>query len=276
MTHATSKDGPSLTIGGVDVDVRRFKLQAAAVDWHCEQRGDGPPVVLVPSGEGDCASFDQVAAHLADEFTVLTFDTPGFSRSQIQNADDISVSKLGDQIASLVESLGTYPATFYGCSSGGIAVLDLVVRHPELVRNAVVHEVATAASAAPLAELTTLDDAAIVETCKFIYGHVMNDDVAAWEALGDDYHERLANNYVTWVRRYVAPEPPPPHSPEDLAGKPITWTIGGLNPAGMFFDNVVLAVKSGCPISLLNSKHFPQVSAPGMLAEHIRESTLAH
>jgi hypothetical protein len=154
--------------------------------------------------------------------------------------------------------------------------LDLVASRPELVRNAVVHEVAMAGAAALLADLTSLDDAAVVESCKFVFGHVMNDDLAGWEALGDEYHARLANNYVTWVCRYVAPEPPPPHSPEDLAGKPITWTIGGLNPAGMFFDNVALAVKSGCPISLLMCKHFPQVSAPSMLAEHIRASTHAH
>lgn len=83
---------------------------------------------------------------MADEFTVLTFDNPGFSRSHVQTADDISVSKLADQIAALVESLGTYPATFYGCSSDGLAVLDLAVRRPELVRNAVVHEVTTAGS----------------------------------------------------------------------------------------------------------------------------------
>ena len=232
---------------------------------YCEQRGDGPPVVLVPSGEGDCASFDEVADQLADVFAMLTFDTPGFSRSRVQTADDISVSKLAEQIAGLVESLGTYPATFYGCSSGGVAVLDLVVRQPELVRNAVVHEVAMAGAAALLADLPTLDDAAVVESCKFAFGHV-NDDLAAWEALGDEYHARLAKNYVTWVRRYVAPEPPPTHSPEDLAGKPVTWTIGGLN----LLACSVLAVKSGCTISLLMCKHFPQVSAPGMLAEHIR------
>jgi len=257
------------------VDVQRFEHQAAGVDWYCERRGGGPLVVLVPSGEGDCASFDKVAAQLADEFTVLTFDNPGFSRSRVRTADDIAVAKLAGQIAGLVESLGTFPATFYGCSSGGFAVLDLVVRKPELVRNAVVHEVALDVPAA-LAALATLDDAAVVESCKFVFGHVMNDDPAAWEALGDEYHGRLANNYVTWVRRYVTPKPPPPRSPDDLAGKPITWTIGGLNPAGMFFDNVVLAAKSDCPISLLNCKHFPQVSAAGMLAEHIRASTLAH
>src|SRR5258708_3039852 len=154
---------------GEHVDVQRFEHQPATGDWPCEQRGDGPPMVLVPSGEGDCASFEQVAAQLADEFTVLSFDTPGFSRSHVQTTDDISVSKLAEQIASLVESLGTYPATFYGCSSGGFAVLDLVVRHPELVRNTVVHEVALAVPAA-LADLASLDDAAIVEACKFAYG----------------------------------------------------------------------------------------------------------
>lgn len=258
------------------MSVRRFEHEAGDIKWYCEQRGDGPTVVLVPSGEGDCASFDRVAAQLAEDFTVLTFDAPGFSRSHVATVDEIAVSKFGDQIACLIESLGTYPATFYGCSSGGLAVLDLVVRHPDLVRNAIVHEVAMPGAAALLADLTTLDDAAIVERCQLLFAHVMNDDPAAWEALGEEYHARLAKNYVTWVRRYLAPAPPPMHSPEDLAGKPITWTIGGLTPAVTFLDNVVLAVKSGCAISALICKHFPQVSAAEMLAAHIREGALAH
>ncbi len=228
--------------------------------------------MLVPSGEGDCASFDRVAHQLANDFTVLTFDTPGFSRSLVRSADDVAVPKLADQIACLVKSLEIAPAAFYGCSSGGFAVLDLAVRHGDLVRNAIVHEVAMPGAAALLADLTSLDDAAIVERCQFLFAHMMNDDVAAWEALGDEYHARLTKNYVTWVRRYVAPAPPPPHTPEDLAGKPITWTIGGLTPAITFLDNVVLAVKSGCPIGPLMCKHFPQVSAPEMLAAHIREN----
>jgi pimeloyl-ACP methyl ester carboxylesterase len=105
MTRVTSEDRPSRRqCGGKYVDVQRFEHQAAGVDWHCEQRGDGPPVVLVPSGEGDCTSFEQVAAQLADEFAVLTFDTPGFSRSRVQTTDDISVLKLAEQIAGPLNS----------------------------------------------------------------------------------------------------------------------------------------------------------------------------
>lgn len=261
---------------GLSVDaVRRFEHHTGGIDWYCEQRGEGPPIVLVPSGEGDCASFEKVAADLANDFTVLTFDIPGFSRSHVRSPDDVSLPKLADQIVDLTESLSLSPATFYGCSSGGFAVLDLVVRHPNAVQNAIVHEVADAAAATPLLSLAALDDAAIVETCKFAYAQIMNDDVGAWEALGDEYHARLAKNYVTWVRRYLTPPLPPSHAPDELVGKPVTWTIGGITPAATFFGNVVLAVKSRLPISVLMCKHFPQVSAPAMLAEHIRSNSLA-
>jgi pimeloyl-ACP methyl ester carboxylesterase len=270
MSHSISRKNRGVSA----VHVERFVHETDGIGWYCERRGDGPPVILVPSGEGDCASFDQVAAQLANQFTVLTFDTPGFSRSRVENTDDISAFKLADQIAHLIKSLGTHPATFYGASSGGVAVLDLVIGHRDIVRNAIVHEVAMADAVALLGNLTALNDAEIVETCQFLFAQVMNDDPAAWEALGSEYHARLATNYVTWVRRYVGGGAPVPYSPADLAGKPITWTIGGLTPAATFLDNVVIATKSDCPITPLMCKHFPQVSAPAMLADHIRANAI--
>ena len=248
-----------------------FTHAVDGIDWHCERRGAGPNVVLVPSGEGDCASFEAVAAALADSFTVLTFDTPGFSRSSgPADPAQISVGTLGDQVASLVRSLGIRRAAFYGCSSGGRAVLDLAVRHADLVRRAIVHEVATTARG-PLAELISLDDAAIVQACKHVFGAVMNEDAAAWNSLGEAYHKRLERNYVTWVRRYVATiDSIPPLVPAALAGRPITWTIGGMNPAANFFSNVQIAFDARIRLGLLMCRHFPQVSMPAALAAHIR------
>jgi hypothetical protein len=42
-----------------------------------------------------------------------------------------------------------------------------------------------------------------------------------------------------------------------------------------FLDHVILAAKANFPISPLMCKHFPQVSAPAMLADHIRANAHA-
>jgi len=258
-----------------------FVHSAHGIDWYCERRGQGPDIVLIPSGEGDCASFESVAEQLADQFTVLTFDMPGFSRTSVPVAPaDFTVEKIGDQVAALVRSLDVSNATFYGCSSGGLAALHLAINHTDLVRNAIVHEVAfdvrySEEGSASLGGLASLDDATIVKYCKVLFSTIMNEDQDAWENLGPEYHRRLEGNYPNWVRHYVLNEPGRPIvAAEELKNLPITWTIGGLTPARAFFSNVLLTRDAEIRLGLLNCRHFPQVSIPEALAEHIRGSTL--
>ncbi|MBI2800697.1 MAG: alpha/beta fold hydrolase [Gammaproteobacteria bacterium] len=253
-----------------------FVHAAAGINWYCERRGKGPHIVLVPSGEGDCASFEAVAAALADTFTVLTFDAPGFSRSSAPaDPAQISVGTLGDQVAALMRSLGIGRAAFYGCSSGGSAVLDLAVRHADLVRKAIVHEVATGVRGGPLGDLVALDDARVVQACQHIFGNVMNEDPVAWNNVGAEYHQRLERNYVTWVRRYVATiDSGLQIDAAALVGRPIAWTIGGLNPVAAFFTNINIAFEARIPLGLLMCRHFPQVSIPTELANHIRAQSI--
>jgi pimeloyl-ACP methyl ester carboxylesterase len=97
-----------------------FKQTACGIEWYCELRGRGPAIVFIPSGERDGGSFAIVADALADDFTVPTFDMPGFSRSSTPpDFDKVTARMLADQIAGLVTSLNFTPGTFYGCSSGG-------------------------------------------------------------------------------------------------------------------------------------------------------------
>jgi hypothetical protein len=70
---APRTDAPTGEIG--------LRRKVDSITWYYELRGRGPTVVLTPSGEGDCGSFEKVAVALARDFTVLTFDMPGFSRS---------------------------------------------------------------------------------------------------------------------------------------------------------------------------------------------------
>ncbi len=226
-------------------------------------QGKGPAVVLIPSGEGDCGSFARVSSALADEFTVLTFDMPGFSRSSAPPTfQDVTAGELADQVSALVELMGLAPASFYGCSSGGQAALSLVADHPNIVRNAIVHEVPLA-TADFFTSLKATDDAKIVAICKGLFRNELNENPKAWDDLGEDFHRRLEKNYVTWVRRYG---PLRTYSVEELNRRPIAWTIGGFTPTFAMFDNVRAAHAANIEIGLLMCKHFPQVSIPDALA----------
>ena len=247
------------------------------IEWHCEQQGCGPHVVLIPSGEGDCESYSKSAALLAHSFTVTTFDMPGMSRSIAPTAamENITPALLASQIIGLVDELDIDVATFYGCSSGALVALTLVANHADRVRNAIVHE-APLDQAVALNELMTLDDAEIVSKCRQLFATTFNENKAAWENLGAEYHARLEKNYVTWVRTYMNIVTSTTITNNTIKRRPVDWTIGALSLAGAFFGNVVMAVEAGIPISLLPCRHFPQVSIPEELAEHIKSSTVKY
>lgn len=271
--------------GGKSVDVRAFTHEADNISWYCELRGNGPTIVLIPSGEGDCGSFEKVANSLADEFTVLTFDMPGFSRSsEPPDFGAVTAKMLGDQVAALIASLKYTPATFYGCSSGGQTVLSLVADHPDIVRNAIVHEAALMGAedicwpdemAGVFSALGALDDASIAGASADMNRNNMNNDPQAWDALGQEYHQRLQKNSVTWVKHYhtVADRS---YTAEQLTQKPITWSVGGYSAIWTMTGNFNTARRANIEIVYLRSRHFPQVSIPDELAKHIRDNTKRH
>ena len=188
---AQSRDGARSSAVSVKNGVRTFRQRAAGIDWHCELRGKAAPVVLIPSGEGDCGSFEGVAALLAREFTVLTFDMPGFSRSsEPPNFGAYSSARAANEIAALVKALNLGPATFYGCSSGGTFALSLAADHAAVVRHIVVHEAAippvrptphaqVLPMTALLNSLPTLSDADVARACADLFRNTLNENGAA-------------------------------------------------------------------------------------------------
>lgn len=259
--------------------MRTFTQHAGGIDWYCEVRGSGPHVVLIPSGEGDCGSFAETADRLADRFTVLTFDTPGFSRTS--TPETINIPSLAPQIAGLVRALDFGPATFYGCSSGGMAVLDLLADHADLVRNGIIHEAAIVDESWPeqfanLEALNALDDDAVVAGVNQVLGTQMIENPEAWQALGPEFHERVAPNYLTWVRNYFGPELRAPRDPARFMTRPVAWTVGMLTPMAVTYGSLKTCEKAGITWTLLPCIHFPQVTIPDALADHIASQARTH
>ena len=247
------------------------------IDWYCERRGSGPDVILIPSGEGDCESFSKVAALLANSFTVTTFDMPGMSRTTAPESamESISPSKLAAQVVGVLDELSIDKATFWGCSSGGLAALALAAEYPDRVRNVVVHEVPVGRPDSSMPPLQKMDDEAIVEACQHMFSTVFCEDAEKWHGMGPAYHDRLKKNYVTWTRTYYSLTNRS-FTNEELTRRPVRWTIGALTPAGRFYQNVVDGYAAGIPVGLLPSMHFPQITVPEALAEHIKAAVEDH
>lgn len=113
-------------------------INGAAI--YYEVRGEGVPVLFIP-GANDATSFRPVAEALADTFTVVTFDLRGTSHSPPPKGwTQTSVGELAEDAAGLVSHLGFAPVVVFGASAGGAIAIELVLRHPELVRGVVVHD----------------------------------------------------------------------------------------------------------------------------------------
>lgn len=102
-----------------------------------DDRGDGQPVVLLPSGAHDRHDFDELRALLPDRFRTVALDWPGHGESP---AGEESASAMGfaDIVEELVEHVAPNGAVVVGNSVGGFAAGRLAVRRPELVKGLVI------------------------------------------------------------------------------------------------------------------------------------------
>src|SRR6516165_9481852 len=102
---------------------KMLMVSANGMDFYCELMGQGPTLVLVPDGGNDCGPYELMMEYLADEFTVLTFDSRGGSRSPDPHPRPVTPELFADDIAALVQALSLeQPISAFGVSSGGQAV----------------------------------------------------------------------------------------------------------------------------------------------------------
>ena len=117
-------------------------LDVPGARLYYETRGSGPLLVMVPGAAGHGDSFAMVAQHLAARYAVVTYDRRGFSRSRLDGPQDYAhrLATETDDVRRLIEHLGDEPAIIFGTSSGGIVALDVLARHPAVVRTVVPYE----------------------------------------------------------------------------------------------------------------------------------------
>ncbi|MET7476935.1 alpha/beta fold hydrolase [Streptomyces sp. NPDC005648] len=110
---------------------------------HYDVRGNGPVLLIVPGGAGHPMGLGPVTEALADRFTVVTHDPLGLGHGRLgQPVADQRPQDWSDGAARVLDEVLPEGESAYvlGISAGGIAALDLLVRHPQRLRHIVAHE----------------------------------------------------------------------------------------------------------------------------------------
>ena len=122
-------------------DVRDGWLDVPGARLYYTIRGAGPPLLILPGGDGVADTSDGLAQLLASRYTVISYDRRGLSRSQPTDpAAELSVATHGDDAHGLLAGLASEPAVVLGVSIGALIGLDLATRYPDQVSVLIAHE----------------------------------------------------------------------------------------------------------------------------------------
>lgn len=117
--------------------VGRYRVNGTTL--YAEVRGSGPALLLIHAGAEDAEEYRPIAERLT-EFTVVTYDRRGTLRSGREDWPGKGSAQHADDAAALLETLALSDVLVFGGSSGGNVALRLALRHPALVRRALIWE----------------------------------------------------------------------------------------------------------------------------------------
>jgi pimeloyl-ACP methyl ester carboxylesterase len=255
-----------------------FTIKVNGVNFYCEMRGRGPTLVFVPDGCNDCEPFDKVSDSLADDFTVLSFDMRGSVRSTIiGEPTPVTPRMLAGDVAGIINELSLGPASIYGCSSGGQAVLAVGKYFPGVARNLLVHEAALQ-SDTPIPHTGFEFFKSLAQFEPYCDGFTpmqvaMVGSLEKWRALGPDCLKRIAQNSLFWATYYLGTVDRDTYSADDLAKMPnVEFSVGTWTPSFLVYANIETAKRAGKSVTWLPCAHYPQVVCPEELADYVRRT----
>src|SRR6516225_2248232 len=100
-------------------------LQTSEVNLYYTIRGAGPMLLILQGGAGNADGAEDLANQLSEDFTVITYDRRGLSRSKPIQAEPYEIAAHADDAARLIASLSEEPVFVFGSSIGALIGLEL-------------------------------------------------------------------------------------------------------------------------------------------------------
>lgn len=114
-------------------------IAGPAGNLYVDDGGGGrPPVVFLHAFSGSSDHWSAQLAHQRKKRRAVALDFRGHGRSEMPTVEDLTIDKLADDVASVVNKLGLFDFVLVGHSIGGAVALDYAAGHPDRVAGLVV------------------------------------------------------------------------------------------------------------------------------------------
>lgn len=117
-----------------------FVVEHDGCGLHVTKRGSGPVLLLIHGAVCDGNYFEAAGRYLSGNFTVITYDRRGYSKSSVPENADFSVEKQAEDAVSILDALDCGAAFVAGSSAGGLVALELARKYPDKVKKLFLHE----------------------------------------------------------------------------------------------------------------------------------------
>jgi pimeloyl-ACP methyl ester carboxylesterase len=258
-------------------------IKARGNSFYYEEKGEGPPILLIPPAGATASTWGTVVGDLAGAGRVIAYDRRGYRRSGGEVVRSAAEHAL--DAAAVLEALRAGPAVAVGTSAGATIALEVAVRRPDLVHAVVVHETPWRAlrhpDASGLANLVTMQWLAwrgrypeAAETLlRWVYSY--RDGGSAWDAFPEQWRQTARENARSVVADLRATMGGYPR-PQDLAKitSPVVCTYGSRSRSYMrsITRGLARAIPAARVREIDGAAHAVPFDAPGRFAQVIVEA----
>lgn len=113
--------------------MQQIAVRSGAQVVHLRRMGQGRPVALFHESPRSSHVLLDLAHALSDRFTVLAFDTPGYSLSDPMPMDRPSIDDFAKVLAGAMRALGVTNVPAYGIHTGATIAARMAVHDPGLI-----------------------------------------------------------------------------------------------------------------------------------------------
>lgn len=119
--------------------IKRQTIIRVASGQHVRLRlmGQGPAVVLCHESPRSSAALLPLAGRIADRFTCVMIDSPGFGLSDPMPQDRPEIAEFAGVVIAVIDALGVAPVPVYGTHTGAAIAIEAALQAPDKVSAAI-------------------------------------------------------------------------------------------------------------------------------------------